>query len=37
VLNQQISGGKTDKVSDDKAKSLHKQAEAEYKKFAKNH
>lgn len=37
VLDQQISGGKTDKVSDDKAKSLHKQAEAEYKKFAKNH
>lgn len=37
VLNQQISGGKTDKVSDDEAKSLHKQAEAEYKKFAKEH
>ena len=37
VLNQQISGGKTDKVSDDEAKSLHKQAEAEYKRFAKNH
>lgn len=37
VLNQQISGGKTDKVSDDEARSLHKQAEAEYKKFAKNH
>ncbi|HKZ10875.1 MAG TPA: YbaY family lipoprotein [Rhodanobacteraceae bacterium] len=37
VLNQQISGGKTDKVSDDEAKSLHKQAETEYKKFAKNH
>jgi len=37
VLNQQISGGKTDKVSDDEAKSLHNQAEAEYKKFAKNH
>jgi len=37
VLNQQTNGGKTDKVSDDTAKSLHKQAEAEYKKFAKNH
>lgn len=37
VLNQQISGGKTGKVSDDEAKSLHKQAEAEYKKFAKEH
>ena len=37
VLNQQINGGKTDKVSDDAAKSLHKQAETEYKKFAKNH
>ena len=37
VLNQQTSGGKTDKVSDDEAKSLHKQAEAEYKKFAKEH
>ncbi|MGN6788206.1 MAG: YbaY family lipoprotein [Rhodanobacteraceae bacterium] len=37
VLNQQVSGGKTDKVSDDEAKSLHKQAEAEYKKFAKEH
>ena len=36
VLNQQ-TGGKGDKVSDDEAKSLHKQAEAEYKKFAKNH
>jgi len=24
VLNQQINGGKTDKVSDDAAKSLHK-------------
>jgi len=37
VLNQQTNGGKTDKVSDDEAKSLHKQAEAEYKRFAKNH
>ena len=37
VLNQQISGGKTDKVSDDEAKALHNAAEAEYKKFAKNH
>jgi putative lipoprotein len=37
VLNQQTNGGKTDKVSDDTAKSLHKKAEAEYKKFAKNH
>lgn len=37
VLNQQVGGGKTDKVSDDEAKSLHKQAEAEYKKFAKEH
>jgi putative lipoprotein len=37
VLNQQISGGKTGKVSDDEAKALHKQAEAEYKRFAKNH
>lgn len=37
VLNQQSGGGTTGKVSDDQAKSLHKQAEAEYKKFAKNH
>jgi putative lipoprotein len=37
VLNQQVSGGKTGKVSDDEAKALHKQAEAEYKRFAKNH
>jgi putative lipoprotein len=37
VLNQQISGGKTGKVSEDEAKALHKQAEAEYKRFAKNH
>lgn len=37
VLNQQIGGGKTGKVSDDEAKALHKQAEAEYKRFAKNH
>jgi putative lipoprotein len=36
VLNQQV-GGKGDKVSDDEAKALHKQAEAEYRKFAKNH
>jgi putative lipoprotein len=37
VLNQQVSGGKTGKVSDDEAKALHKQAEAEYKRYAKNH
>jgi putative lipoprotein len=37
VLNQQTSDGQTGKVSDADAKALHKQAEAEYKKFAKNH
>lgn len=36
-LNQQTSDGQTGKVSDADAKALHKQAEAEYKKFAKNH
>jgi putative lipoprotein len=37
VLNQHESGGKTGKVSDDRASSLHRQAEAEYKKFSKSH
>lgn len=35
VLNQRISGDKTATLSDSDAKALHKQAEAEYKKFAK--
>lgn len=37
VLNQQISGGKTTKLSDAEAKALNLQAIAEYKKFAKQH
>jgi putative lipoprotein len=37
VLKQQISDGKTTTLSDEDASALHKQAEAEYKKFAKNH
>lgn len=35
VLNQQVSGDKTGTLSDQGAKSLHNQAEAEYKRFAK--
>ena len=37
VLNQNISAGKTTTLSDSGAKALHGQAEAEYKKFAKQH
>lgn len=37
VLNQQISDGKTGTLSDSDAKALHKQAEVEYKKYAKKH
>jgi hypothetical protein len=37
VLNQMISGGNTKQLSDDQTKALHKQAETEYKKFAKTH
>lgn len=37
VLNQQISDGNTGKLSDSDAKALHKQAEVEYKKYAKPH
>lgn len=37
VVNQQISGGKTGKLSDAETKKLHDQAEAQYKKFAKHH
>ena len=36
VLKQLVSGGKTTTLSDAEAKSLHAQAEAEYKKFAKH-
>lgn len=36
VLNQKISGGKTEALSDAEAKALHDQAEAEYKRFSKN-
>lgn len=35
VLKQQVSGGKTGTLSDAEAKSLHAEAEAQYKKFAK--
>lgn len=37
VLNQKTSGGKTAKLSDADAKALHDQAEAEYKRFTKQH
>ncbi|MGH8126650.1 MAG: YbaY family lipoprotein [Rhodanobacteraceae bacterium] len=37
VVNQQISDGKTGKLSDAETKKLHDQAEAQYKKFAKQH
>ncbi|TAN05677.1 MAG: hypothetical protein EPN38_11000 [Rhodanobacteraceae bacterium] len=37
VLNQQISGGKTTAVSAATAKSLHADAEAQYKRFNKQH
>ena len=37
VLKQQVNDGKTTTLSDSDASALHKQAEAEYKKFAKNH
>jgi len=37
VLNQQISGGKTSTLSNSEAKALHDQAEAEYKRFTKQH
>ncbi|MGH8233137.1 MAG: YbaY family lipoprotein [Rhodanobacteraceae bacterium] len=37
VLKQQVSGGKTTTLSDSDAKTLHSQAEAAYKKFAKQH
>lgn len=37
VLKQRVSDGKTTTLSDSDASALHKQAEAEYKKFAKNH
>jgi putative lipoprotein len=37
VLKQHVSGGKTTTLSDSDARTLHKQAEAEYKKFAKQH
>jgi putative lipoprotein len=37
VLKEQVSGGKTAALSDADAKALHDQAEAEYKKFAKQH
>ncbi len=36
VLKQQVSGGKTGTLSDAEAKSLHAEAEAQYKKFAKH-
>lgn len=35
VLKQHVSGGKTTTLSDSDARALHKQAETEYKKFAK--
>lgn len=37
VLKQQVTAGKTTTLSDADAKALHDEAEAEYKKFAKNH
>ncbi|HEX7370551.1 MAG TPA: YbaY family lipoprotein [Rhodanobacteraceae bacterium] len=37
VLNQKISNGKTTELSDAEAKALHDQAEAEYKRFSKEH
>ncbi|HEX5352541.1 MAG TPA: YbaY family lipoprotein [Rhodanobacteraceae bacterium] len=37
VVNQQISGGKTGELSDAATKALHKQAEAEYNRFARHH
>lgn len=36
VLKQQVSGGKTGTLSDAEAKSLHAEAEAQYKKFTKH-
>lgn len=37
VLKQQVSGGKTGTLADASAKSLHAEAEAELKRFAKSH
>jgi hypothetical protein len=37
VLNQQISGGKTTTLSDAAAKALHADAEAQYRRFTKQH
>ncbi|MGH8153760.1 MAG: YbaY family lipoprotein [Rhodanobacteraceae bacterium] len=36
VLNQKITDGKTEQLSDATAKSLHDEAEAQYKRFSKN-